>query len=102
MAKVKLPSEKKDIKKAKQKEQIEKAKQRCNDFKEVCSTPEGVRVMKYIMGTCAYQDSGVVMNPQSNEINLVGTAYNSIRRGVYTEIRKYLPKSALRKIELGG
>jgi len=69
-------------------------------FNTTAETPAGLMVLRYLMRDCGFGQTSLVMNPQTFEINTVGSVYNEARKDVYIRIRKLLSKENLRKIEL--
>lgn len=68
-------------------------------FDTVAETPAGLMVLRYLMKDCGFGQTSLVMNPQSFEINTIGSIYNEARKDVYIRIRKFLNKENLQKIE---
>ncbi len=63
------------------------------------SSSEGIISFRQIMNMCGYNKSAVVANPQTGDINLVGTLYNTARENLWKELRQLIPPKALKKIE---
>ena len=78
----------------------EKQKKLKEAFATMASTPEGTMALKHIMETCNYQKTSVVIGKEDGEIRLQSTAFNEGMRQVYLIIRKLIPKSSLKKIEI--
>lgn len=76
-------------------------KQRQEMSIEVAKIDAGIDYIRYIRDICGFEISSVNINPISGEISERNTVYNEARRSVYLELRKYLPKKLLAKIELG-
>ena len=86
----------------KEKEELEKRVNSLKkDYEDVCNTPEGIRVLRHIFLMCGYSKSSIVMNRESYEINTQSTVYNEARRNLYLEMRSFLDKKNLMKIEYG-
>ena len=73
-----------------------------SDFNTTFCTPEGKRVLSWIMKECGYQESDAIVNPETLELAALSTASNSIRRGLYLQMRKYLKPDILIDVEIVG
>lgn len=72
-------------------EQLKKA------YDTVMSFPEGMRVLRHILTLSGYNDPLMHIDPQSMEVNKIGTITNVAKRDMWFEIRKYLrPEHQLR------
>lgn len=85
--------------KLEKKEQVFKQRQEMSV--EVAKTDAGVEYLRYIRDICGFEESSINVNPLSGEISERNTLYSAARRSVYLELRKYIPKKLLTKIELG-
>lgn len=74
-------------------------KQLRTDMALTFGTPEGKRVLKWLLTQCGYQESGIGGNPGIGLNALEGTLYNNARRNVYIELRKLIPHSTLKEVE---
>ncbi len=63
------------------------------------STPEGIIAFRQLMSMCGYNLSAVAANPQTGEINVEGTIYNTARENIWKEFRQLIPVKARKKIE---
>lgn len=86
--------------KDKQRREFEqRAKSLRMDFALTFSTPEGRRVLKWIIQESGYQKSNVGGNPQLGMDVLQGTLYNAARQSLYLEMRQLIPAETLKLIE---
>lgn len=76
-------------------------KQRQEMSIEVAKLDAGIDYIRYIRDICGFEQTDISFNSISGEISPINSLYNSARRSVYLELRKYLPKKLLAKIELG-
>ena len=63
------------------------------------SSPEGIIAYRQVMNMCGYNKSAVTANPQTGDINLNGTLYNTARENLWKELRQLIPIKTLKKIE---
>lgn len=63
------------------------------------STPEGHRVLRWIIEQAGYQRSNIGGNPGLGMNVLQGTLYNSARQSVYLEMRQLIPATTLKLVE---
>lgn len=70
------------------------------DVVRLANTNHGQAVLKAIMRECGYQKPSILANPQSGEINPLGTIYNEARRNLWLWLRKYVPSDKLAMIEI--
>lgn len=68
---------------------------------EIAKTDAGIDLYRFIRDICGFEKSSINVNPISGEISDKNTLYSEARRSVYLELRKYLPKKLLAKVELG-
>jgi hypothetical protein len=68
-------------------------------FKVVCSSPEGVRLMKFLKEQCHYQSSTVMLG-KDGAISSEGISYKESKRSLYLLLRRYISRESLFKIEL--
>lgn len=99
MSKLSTPAEKKVQEDKQQEAFAAKFKYLKNAFSAIAATEEGVDVLRYLMDICSFQKPTITMDPISNEVNTKMSLYLEARRGVYLDIRKYLPDALLKKIE---
>lgn len=78
---------------------VKRDKELRNIFNELCTKAEGILAMRHLMQICGYDQSSVVANTQTGEIQSLGTLYNEGRRNVYREIRHYINPKFLKRIE---
>lgn len=69
------------------------------DFALTFGTPEGKRVLKWIKEQAGWGKSVVGGNPGLGMDVLHGTLYNSVRLGMYTELRSMVPHGILNEVE---
>lgn len=81
------------------KEFEQRAKQLRMDFAITFGTPEGRRVLQWILKEAGYQRSQVGGNPQLGMDVLQGTLYNSARLSIYLEMRQLIPPETLKGVE---
>lgn len=74
-------------------------KQIKTDMAQVFGTSEGRRVLTYIYNLCGYGETTVGGNPQLGMDIKDGTLYNSARRSIYVELRKWIPAKILKSAE---
>jgi hypothetical protein len=65
----------------------------------VAATPEGMLVLTRLMRACGHNETSLAQDPNSQEINPLATAYNGGRHSIWLEIRKYLYRDNLIRIE---
>ena len=75
------------------------AKQLRFDFAITFGTPEGRRVLRWLMEQSGYQKSNIGGNPQLGMDVLQGTLYNSARQAIYLEMRQLIPAETLKQVE---
>ncbi len=66
---------------------------------EVSGTDSGLLFLRYLMNTCGYQSPEILVNKDGQPMP-EAMLYNSARRDVYVELRKFIPKEALIKLEI--
>ena len=81
------------------KELERRAKQLRFDFAITFGTPEGKRVLQWLIKESGYQKSQVGGNPQLGMDVLQGTLYNSARLSIYLEMRQLIPEETLKGVE---
>lgn len=81
------------------KEQADRDKRLRMDFALTFGTPEGKRVLKWVMNQCGWGKSVIGGNPALGLDVDRGTLYNSSRLGVYSEIRLLVPHEILKQTE---
>lgn len=84
--------------KAKQQEQ-EAVKKLREAYEAVAETDEGRLVLRHIAGLCRHNTSARILNPETNEVNLISTALNVERNKVWFEIRPWISAKMRIKIE---
>lgn len=93
-----MTDEKHDEKRAKEIAKKVKLELRAN-FDAVAKTPEGKKVLRWIMDYSGYGKTSMIMNPTTCEINAVGVVYNEARKDVYYAIRRLLSPNFVNEIE---
>ena len=68
-------------------------------FDAVAKTPEGKKVLCWIMNYSGYGKTSMIMNPATCEINTIGVVYNEARKDVYYAIRRLLSPVFVNEIE---
>jgi len=81
------------------KELERRTKQLRFDFAITFGTPEGKRVLQWLIKESGYQKSQVGGNPQLGMDVLQGTLYNSARLSIYLEMRQLIPEETLKGVE---
>ena len=69
------------------------------NFDAVAKTPEGKKVLRWIMNYNGYGKTSMIMNPNTCEINTIGVVYNEARKDVYYAIRRLLSPNFVNEIE---
>lgn len=77
----------------------EKRKALQEAYEEIVQTEAGQLVLRHIAAVCRHNQPARILNPQSNEVNLISTALNAERKQVYLEIRQWIPIKTRMKIE---
>ena len=88
-------------KEALEKVRKDKRKGLTQDMAVVFDSPEGRRVLSFMMDLSGYRKSKVGGNPQLGMDILQGTFYNTIREQLFLEIVEFIPVNILRKAEYG-
>lgn len=65
----------------------------------VSSTEEGLAVLKHIMDLTGYKRRALSINSENGEVNLVASALNEARRGLWIDIKRLIPIDKLVLIE---
>lgn len=65
----------------------------------VLRTESGRALFAYLFKDCGYNQSSIIVNPNSMELNLTSTAHNEARRSVYVRLRKKASASLLHPAE---
>lgn len=66
---------------------------------EVAQTKCGRTVLRHLMHEGGFLKTNITMDPNSREINPLGTIYQEARRDVYLGLREKLPKKLIILIE---
>lgn len=66
----------------------------------VALTDPGVELLKFLHRICGYSVSNLVLNRQTGEVDSVATALNECQRGVYLQVRSFIPAKVLREVEI--
>ncbi len=77
----------------------EKMKQLIECIGIASATPEGVIAFRQLMHMCAYNQSVVVVHPQTHKLDTVGSIYNAARENIWKEFRQLIPVKTRKKIE---
>ena len=88
-------------KEALEKVRKEKRKGLVQDMAVVFDSPEGRRVLTYMMDLCGFKKGKIGGNPQLGMNILEGTLYNCAREAVFLEMSEFIPVNILRKAEYG-
>lgn len=84
----------------KQNKELERrAKQLRFDFAITFSTPEGRRVLQWIIKESGYGKSSVGGNPSIGMNVLEGCLYNEARKSIYLELRQLVSSEILKQVE---
>lgn len=59
-------------------------------YAAVMSFPEGLTVLRHILGVTGYADILKTYDPQTSELNVNATLYNLSKRDVWIQIKEYL------------
>lgn len=62
-------------------------------------TPEGKRVLKWILDQCGFHKSCIGGNPGLGMDVAQGTIYNAGRESLYIEMRQLIPSETLKQVE---
>lgn len=62
-------------------------------------TPEGKRVLKWLLNECGFHKSCVGGNPNLGMDVAQGTIYNAARESIYIELRQLIPSETLKEVE---
>lgn len=65
----------------------------------VFATEEGLVVLRHLVDICGYDKADPVASVQTGEILDRATFYNVVRRGLYTELRRFIKADILRRAE---
>lgn len=88
------------VNKEKQQKEFERrAKQLRFDMAITFGTPEGRRVLQWLISESGFQKSQVGGNPALGMDVLQGTLYNSARVSIYLELRQLIPAETLKLVE---
>lgn len=69
------------------------------DMAVTFGSPEGKRVLRWLLNQCGFFENGIGGNPAIGLDAVHGTIYNNARRNVYAELRKMIPHSILKEVE---
>ena len=70
-----------------------------NAAKIVCSTDAGIYLMQYLHALCGYADHSTIYDNE-RKVDTISTLQKDAIRGVYVELRKFLTREHLIRIEL--
>jgi len=65
----------------------------------VLRTEAGRIVFKYLFKICGYNQSSIVVNPHTAEVNERSVIYNEARRGIYIQLRRQATHNLLAPME---
>lgn len=86
--------------KDKQRKEIEKRiKDLRIDMAITFGSPEGKRVLGWLLRECGYHKSCVGGNPGLGMDVAQGTLYNAARESIYIELRQLIPSETLKQVE---
>ena len=88
-------------KEALEKVRKEKRKGLVQDMAVVFDSPEGRRVLSFMMDLSGYRRNKIGGNPQLGMDIMTGTYYNCAREQLFLEIVEFIPVNILRKAEYG-
>lgn len=69
------------------------------DMAYTFATPEGRRVLKWLLNECGFHKSCVGGNPTLGMDVKDGTLYNAARESIYLELRQLIPSETLKLVE---
>lgn len=69
------------------------------DFAITFGTPEGRRVLQWLIDQSGFHKSNVGGNPSLGMDVLQGTLYNNARQSLYLEMRQLIPHETLKQVE---
>lgn len=67
--------------------------------KRLANTSDGQILFRFLMQECGHNQSSIVMNQTTTEINEKATIYMEARKTVYYQLRKLIPDESLKIIE---
>ncbi len=65
----------------------------------VAATESGKELLKFLHRICGYDQTSLVLNRTTGEIDMAASTFNEVRRGVYLQLRPFVPVAVLRDIE---
>lgn len=103
----KKPSQRRDPnaeqKKQENKEQIRKQRiQLMRDLSETFSTTAGRRTLRFLMEQCGYQKYNTFENGETGDLLVQSMLFNEARRGLYLDLRQFIPQEILIAVENQG
>lgn len=81
------------------KELERRAKQLRFDFAITFGTPEGKRVLQWLIRESGFHKSSIGGNPTIGMDVQIGTIYNEARKSLYLEMRQLIPAETLKQCE---
>jgi len=66
---------------------------------ELCLSPAAVDFLKMIYDSSGYSKHLLMTSSVSGEVNTSAMVYREGRRSLYTDLRQFLPKGILKKVE---
>lgn len=89
--------------KEKQKEELAKQRiQLTRDLGETFATSSGRRTLRFLMDQCGYQKSNTFENGETGDLLTQSMLYNEARRGLYLDLRQFIPQEVLIAVENQG
>lgn len=71
------------------------------DMAQAFGSAEGLRALTFIMDLCGHNKTVIGGNPTIGMDLAMGTIHNAARHNVYLELRAFIPKHILKKVEFG-
>lgn len=68
-------------------------------IEEVAQTESGRTFLRYLAERCYFTRSTIVGDPQTYEVNPLGSIAQEFQRRLYLDIRRAIPKAIRQKIE---
>jgi len=65
----------------------------------LAETQDGQEFLNYLMRSCGFCVSSLVIDVNTSEINTISSIYNEARKTIYYDIRRLLDKEKISKIE---
>lgn len=84
---------------AQQAEAQKRAAKYIGAIRRCLASSDGQLFLFWLMKQCAWDDTSLVTDPTSGEINQLASIYNEARRGVYLNVRDLLTPDILKNVE---